>query len=132
MLPNHQVEKPKKRSNLRKIIGKEYFIFKRKWKWLQEKHKFAKVNIGISLEHSVIKHHSLLLRPLKNVDMILQHNKIKNLEIAIAPITNVVIQPGETFSIWQMVGRPTTSKGYLEGLVLHNGKIEKGIGGGLC
>jgi vancomycin resistance protein VanW len=30
------------------------------------------------------------------------------------------------------VGRPSKSKGYLDGLVLHNGKISKGIGGGLC
>ena len=42
------------------------------------------------------------------------------------------IRPGETFSIWRMVGRPTAARGFLEGLVLSNGKIEKGIGGGLC
>lgn len=132
MLPNHHVEKPKKRSQIRQILGKEYFILKRKWKWFKERHTFAKVDTQPVFEHSVIKHHSLLLRPLKDVDMILQHNKIKNLEIAISHITHVVIRPGETFSIWQMVGRPTSAKGYLPGLVLHNGKIDKGIGGGLC
>jgi len=64
--------------------------------------------------------------------MYLQHNKITNLKIAISHINNVVIKPGETFSIWKLVGRPTANKGYLEGLVLDNGKISKGIGGGLC
>ena len=43
-----------------------------------------------------------------------------------------MLKPGETFSIWRLVGRPTKRKGYLEGLVLHNGKVLKGTGGGLC
>ena len=64
--------------------------------------------------------------------MYLQHNKVTNLRLAIERIDGVLIRPGETFSIWRMVGRPTAAKGYLEGLVLSNGKIEKGIGGGLC
>lgn len=132
MLQNHQVEKPKFRSNLRKFLGKEYFIFKRKLKWFKENASFARVVPKTQCEYSLIKHHSLLLRPLKDVDMILQHNKVTNLEIAISHINDVVIKPGQTFSIWQRVGRPTKTKGYLDGLVLHNGKIDKGIGGGLC
>ena len=49
------------------------------------------------------------------------------------PILNgVVIRPGETFSFWYLVGNPTARKGYLEGLVLENGQLRKGIGGGLC
>jgi vancomycin resistance protein VanW len=73
-----------------------------------------------------------MLRPLKDVEMYLQHNKVTNLRLAIASIDGVVIRPGETFSIWRLVGRPTARRGFLEGLVLHNGRIEKGIGGGLC
>ncbi|MFR9165770.1 MAG: VanW family protein [Dysgonomonas sp.] len=34
--------------------------------------------------------------------------------------------------MWKQVGRPTGRKGYLEGLVLHNGQTMSGIGGGLC
>ncbi|MDR3273362.1 MAG: VanW family protein [Flavobacteriaceae bacterium] len=64
--------------------------------------------------------------------MILQYNKVFNLKLAIKNINGVIIKPGEVFSIWKMVGRPTKSKGYQEGLVLHNGQILKGIGGGLC
>jgi vancomycin resistance protein VanW len=84
MLPNHHVEKPKKRSQIRQILGKEYFILKRKWKWFKERHTFAKVDTQPVFEHSVIKHQSLLLRPLKDVDMILQHNKIKTLKLPLA------------------------------------------------
>ena len=74
----------------------------------------------------------MILRPLKDVDMYLQENKRKNLELAICHIDKILIKPGETFSIWKLVGRPTKQKGYLEGLVLNQGSIAKDTGGGLC
>jgi vancomycin resistance protein VanW len=74
----------------------------------------------------------MLLRPLKDVDMLLQHNKVTNLRIAIQHLNGIVLKPGETFSIWKNVGRTRASKGYLPGLTLENGKISQGIGGGLC
>lgn len=132
MLPHQQVNKPKQRSALRTFLGKEYFIAKRKLNWLFGNNPFAKVDVGTKFDTTLIKHRSFLLRPLKDVDMYLQHNKVTNLKIAITHLNNVVIYPGETFSIWQLVGRPTTAKGYLEGMTLHNGKISKDIGGGLC
>jgi vancomycin resistance protein VanW len=132
MFDKERVDKPIQRGNLRRIVGKEYFVLKRKLKWYFGKINFAKVNSEINYENSFIKHRSFLLRPLKDVEMYLQHNKVTNLKIAISKIDKVVIQPGETFSIWKLVGRPTKHKGYLEGLVLRNGKTEKGIGGGLC
>lgn len=64
--------------------------------------------------------------------MHLQYNKITNLQIAIANIDGVVIKPGETFSIWKMVGRPSARKGYKTGMMIHNGKVSEGVGGGLC
>ncbi len=129
---HQQVEKPEKRSNLRKFLGKEFFIVKRKLNWLIGKNDFAIVDRKIKCDNSLIKHKSFLLRPLKDVEMYLQHNKVTNLKIAISHIDNVVIKPGQIFSIWRLVGRPTKSKGYLEGMALHNGKVTKDIGGGLC
>jgi len=129
----HQaVNKPIKRSKVRKLLGREYFILKRSLEWGMTSSSYAKVDSKPHFKHTLIKHHSLLLRPLKDVDMILQHNKIRNLYLAVKCIHQVVIQPGEVFSFWRLVGRPTRSKGYMEGLVLHNGQITKGIGGGLC
>lgn len=129
---NQQVEKPIKRSDLRKTLGKEYFILKRRLKWLLHSNNFAKVDSKIKLNHSLITHKSFLLRPLKDVDMYLQHNKVINLKIAISHIDKAIIKPGQTFSIWRLVGRPTKMKGYLDGMTLHNGQIAKGTGGGLC
>ncbi len=77
-------------------------------------------------------HRSEILRKLNGVDMELQCNKAVNLKLAGDKINGIVINPGETFSFWRLVGEPTAEKGYLDGLVIHNGKLGQGIGGGLC
>ena len=128
----NEITKPKKRSKLRSLLGKEYFIIKRKIKWLFDDVKYAKIISNTDLDYSLFKHKSMILRPLKDVEMYLQENKRTNLELAIKHLNNIVIKPNETFSLWKLVGRPTKNKGYLEGLVLNNGKIDKDTGGGLC
>lgn len=127
-----EVVKPIKRSRIRQVLGKEYFIAKRKWEWRFGKEKYAHSKSKEGYEHVVFTHQSMVLRPLKGVDMLLQENKKTNLEIAIGHLNRIVIKPGEVFSIWKLVGRPTKSKGYLVGLVLNNGKIDRDTGGGLC
>lgn len=47
-------------------------------------------------------------------------------------LNGIVLQPGESFSFWQLVGRPTRRKGYADGMVLTGARSEAGIGGGLC
>lgn len=127
------VEKPKDRGVLRSYLGKEYFILKRKLVWLRYSSKYAGKDVTTQdCRYSIIKHRSFLLRPLRNVDMELQYNKVTNLRLAIEKINGVVIKPNQIFSIWRLVGRLTQSKGYLDGLVLHNGEIGRGCGGGLC
>lgn len=129
---NRAVEKPVYRGKYRKWLGKEYFILKRKLRWLWGRERWAKVRMTTDTPFLIKEHRSVLLRRLKDVDMHLQYNKVTNLRKAIERIDGVEIRPGESFSVWKMVGRPTAKKGYLEGLVLHNGEIGRGIGGGLC
>jgi len=132
-MDNREVSKPEHRGFVRKYLGREYFILKRRMKWLRLSSKFAKQILPDECcNNLIIEHRSFLLRPLKDVDMHLQHNKVTNLRLAIKNINGVEIKPGQIFSIWKQVGRPTKRKGYLDGLVLHNGQISKGIGGGLC
>ncbi len=126
------IEKPKRRGKFRQIVGKEYFIFKRKIKWIFSNTKWAKQNEKLKYNNIVFEHKSLILRPLMGVDMILQENKRTNLQIAIQHLNKIVIKPNETFSVWKNVGRPTKNKGYLPGLVLKQGKVISGTGGGLC
>jgi len=129
---NLHVEKPKKRSRIRQKLGKEYFCIKEKWRWIVGKEKLAKQRLEDHLPIQLIAHQSFLRRPLKDVEMYLQENKVTNLRLATNCVSGVIIKPGETFSIWQLVGRPTKRKGYLEGMTLSNGQVTKGTGGGLC
>ena len=127
-----QIEKPLYRHRLRQILGKEYYVLKRKIEWFFGNKKWAVTQSEKRFAHTVFRHQSMILRPLKNVDMYLQENKRTNLRLAIASIDQLIIRPGETFSVWKLVGKPSKSKGYLDGLVLNQGQITKGIGGGLC
>lgn len=128
----NQLEKPIKRSSLRRKLGKEYFVFKRKLNWYFSKTKWSSTFSESPLDFSVYSHKSMILRQLQGVDMQLQHNKRTNLSLAIEKLNGINIKPGETFSLWKLVGRPTKRKGYLDGLVLNQGSIGASTGGGLC
>lgn len=130
-VPNGMVEKPVERSKFRRFCGREFYILKRKFQWYFSSTRYAKVR-SVVCPYRLISHQSTLLRKLKDVDMYLQHNKVTNLKLAIKPLDGVVIMPGETFSIWKLVGRTTARKGYKEGMMIHNGKVQTGVGGGLC
>ena len=93
---------------------------------------FAKERTQDSLPVVIYRHNSLIRRRLSNVDMQLQENKAVNLALAVKHIDGLLIRPGETFSVWKLIGRTTESKGYKEGLTITHGKPAKGIGGGMC
>ncbi|MCX6736356.1 MAG: VanW family protein [Candidatus Parcubacteria bacterium] len=83
--------------------------------------------------HRVIaRHSSPLFRRLGDSDPRLQEGKIKNLEIAIRSLNGVIIFPGEIFSFWNFVGATTKKRGYVNGMLLSNGEVVEGLGGGLC
>lgn len=84
------------------------------------------------LPYCVKKHQSILRRRLGDSDPVLQDNKVINLGLAVPTIHNILLAPGETFSLWNRVGKPTAAKGYVEGLLLSQGEVKTGIGGGLC
>lgn len=94
--------------------------------------RFAQERTKSELPAVVYRHNSLIRRRLGNVNMQLQENKAVNLALAVTHIDGLLIHPGETFSVWKLVGRTTESKGYKEGLTITKGKPAQGIGGGLC
>lgn len=124
--------KPIRRSSLRISMGKLYYTFKRYMWWIFSNTKFANKYAENSLSYSYFTHKTPLLRQLKDVDMYLQYNKINNLKIAISKLDRVLINPGETFSYWKLIGKPTYKKGYKDGMILFYGKVGTGLGGGLC
>ena len=74
----------------------------------------------------------ILLRKLLGVDMELQKGKVENLRIAGLKLDGLIIEPGEEFSFWNIVGRPTYDKGYKDGLFINHGNLGQGVGGGIC
>ena len=124
--------KPINRSPIRIYFGKKYYRIKRYKEWFFSHKKFALKKDENVLKHVIFTHKSLLHRELKDVEMWLQHNKVKNLNIATKAINKIIIRPGETFSYWRLIGNTTKRKGYVEGMILHYGKVTVGVGGGLC
>lgn len=99
---------------------------------MKEGKKFAKKRNKENFEYIWKGDTKLLLRKLHGVDMQLQKNKVRNLELASKKIDGLIVNPGEEFSFWNLVGNATKRKGYLEGLVISNSQMKKGVGGGLC
>ena len=58
--------------------------------------------------------------------------KTTNISIAAAKINEIVIQPNEIFSFWQIVEQATAARGYQKGRNLIDGKLVEDTGGGLC
>ena len=123
--------KPIERKLLRLLLGKYYFSCKRYFVWFLGGLKFAHQSDS-SFSFVCFSHETPLLRQLKDVDMYLQHNKITNLKIAVPKVNEVTLYPGEVFSLWKLIGKPTQRKGYKKGMVLENGSVTEGTGGGLC
>lgn len=84
------------------------------------------------LENIVSSHSSYLIKNAPGIDLTLQYNKVTNIDISCRKLNGLIINPGETFSFWQTVGKITKKKGYKNGRVLVRGKLMPGPGGGLC
>ena len=121
------------RSKLRLFLGRLYFTWRRYFEWFFVRSTQYAVTFQTSrLPFKVADHSTPLYRRLRNVDMWLQENKVTNLKLAAAKVNGLVLKPGEIFSIWRLVGKPTKAKGFSEGMVLDNGSFVPGVGGGLC
>ncbi|MEM1219057.1 MAG: VanW family protein [Bacteroidota bacterium] len=124
---------PKHRSPLRLFLGKRWFRTRRYARWIREGRQYATtLSPQTVLPELVFQHQSLILRPLAGVDMRLQENKKTNLRLAVERLNGLVIDPEKVFSFWYLVGKPSQRRGFLPGLILQNGTVQKGVGGGLC
>ncbi|WP_029100791.1 VanW family protein [Brevibacillus thermoruber] len=124
--------RPVARSRLRLAAGVCFYRLKRYAEWLLGGKRYSRKKQSEFLPHLHIRHQTPLLRRLKNVDMWMQHNKIINLRLAAERLDGVIVRPGETFSYWRLIGKPTRRKGYVEGMLLSHGRVLAGVGGGLC
>lgn len=94
--------------------------------------RFPKLRMEAPLPALVCRHNSLIRRTLGRVDPVLQDNKAVNLALAAPKINGILIRPGETFSFWHLVGRPSAANGYRTGMVIANAQTGEAVGGGMC
>lgn len=111
-------------------VGKERL--KRHVGNLLKRSQYTKVYQKDDLPLCVYRHKSLIMRQLGNSDLELQYNKRDNLKLTAPKLDGLLIKPGETFSFWQIVGKCSKSKGYLEGVTISAGEVRPGIAGGMC
>lgn len=123
---------PKKRSNLRIWAGTQYYILKRRTQWMTNNKRYTSKRDTAPLPHLIYEHRTPLYRKLRDIDLKMQQNKVINLNIAIKQLNGIIVSPNEVLSYWKAIGRPTKRKGYVDGMILHYGKVTTGTGGGLC
>ncbi|MBD2846795.1 VanW family protein [Paenibacillus sp. IB182496] len=126
--------RPVKRSALRLKLGKWWYTGRRYAAWATGRERLAKVRDpgDAAWPSTVFEHATPLFRALKDVEDEMQLGKVHNLRLAAPRLNGLMIQPGETFSYWRTIGKPSKRKGYRPGMVLYYGRFRSGIGGGLC
>jgi vancomycin resistance protein VanW len=123
--------RPIPRGTVRFALGKEYHTVRRHLRWALGRERLGAVGKD-ALEVEVATHATPLMRQLSGVDMHLHEGKVVNLRLATAAMDGWTLRPGEVFSFWRAIGRPTARKGYQPGMILINGTLHAGTGGGLC
>ncbi|HIE24392.1 MAG TPA: hypothetical protein EYP74_00160 [Anaerolineales bacterium] len=58
--------------------------------------------------------------------------RIQNIKAGSAPFHGVLVAPGETFSMGNILGDISLDNGFAEALIIFGGRTIKGVGGGIC
>lgn len=107
-------------------------ILKRHLFNLLSNNHFAQERSEKKLPVLLYSHSNNMIKRGPGIDLQLQLNKADNIRLACSRMNGIVIHPGESFSFWHYVGKTSAKNGFAEGRVLVNGKLVKGVGGGLC
>lgn len=113
-------------------ISTEKEVIKRHLKDYKAKINFATKTSNSRLPNIVTKNDSALIKKGPGIDPALQYNKAHNIKISSQTMHGLIVEPGEIFSFWRLVGRISERKGYRDGRVIMDQKIDAGLGGGLC
>ena len=125
----------------RQALSSRFPMFKRSIllvrRWLRSFQNYFNYSIHATRSEQyfdcvVARHQSLLNRKLGDSDPRLQRQKVVNLRQAAEKLDGVLIQPGDVFSLWSLVGEPSYKRGFVDGMLLSNGRVVEGVGGGLC
>jgi len=115
----------------RAVVGQVARPVARRVQWRRPTYRVVPIPAE-ACPHQVARHATPLVRRLPGVDLELQLGKVANLRLAAGALDGLGLPSGRTLSFWREVGRPTASRGFLDGLVLRGGGLTAGTGGGLC
>jgi vancomycin resistance protein YoaR len=59
-------------------------------------------------------------------------SRVQNIEVAASRFHGVMVPPGATFSMVDVLGEISLDDGYAEALIIFGGRTIKGVGGGVC
>jgi len=125
----------------RVALSRKYPLLKKPIIFLRQKTRNIQNNLDYRLKYErksdyfdcvVARHQSILRRRLGDSSPKLQEQKIVNLKQAIQMINGVTIEPNHVFSLWKIIDKPSYKNGFVDGMLLSNGKVIEGVGGGLC
>jgi vancomycin resistance protein VanW len=71
-----------------------------------------------------------LTQPIRRSDH--WQGKLHNLRLAARLLDGVALAPGEIFSFWALVGRPSRARGFAIGRAIRADRLGQDVGGGLC
>lgn len=94
--------------------------------------RYAKKRKVDCLPYLCFEAKSILINENTGFDRVYQENKVFNLKLVSKTMDKLVIEPGETFSFWQLARFAEEKQKYKEGLCSVNGEIVPRAGGGLC
>jgi len=120
------------RRALRPLAGPAVRRLLREMQWWSVRSELSRTRVSDPFPHVIATHRTPLFRPLLRLDERLQRNKVVNLRLAAERLDGLVLGPGQRMSFWRLVGKPTRRRGFVDGLVLNRGRLESGVGGGLC
>ncbi|MBK8574240.1 MAG: VanW family protein [Elusimicrobia bacterium] len=82
--------------------------------------------------HWVFENKSAIVKSWKGANRRLQEGKRTNIALAAPLFDGVLIRPGQLFSFYRLLGRPSAKRGFCPGYEVSGQGLGQGIGGGLC
>lgn len=87
---------------------------------------------GNTFPFVIARRRSLIVKPVPPEWMEAQRAKETTLRIAASRVDGIVIEPGQYFSFWRAVGKPSRRKGYRPGMEIRGGRLVTTVAGGIC
>lgn len=96
-------------------------------RWSGDAVRMAGRTVGADAAHAPFVE---LTQPIRNTGFV--EGKRANIALGAGRLDGVLIAPGEIFSFWALIGRPSPEAGFEIGRSIRGGTVGGEIGGGLC